>query len=92
MANTQIKKKLKSLNPNKATLFKTGKKGKITSVKFIKWLSKHKDSDKLIPRLYEIEKEYKDRLNLYLSTVPMYWKKLNIGTFLKDFDWKQKEY
>ena len=92
MANTQIKKKLKSLNPNKATLFKTSKKGKITSIKFIKWLSKHKDSDKLIPRLYEIEKEYKDRLALYLSTVPMYWKKHNIGSFLKDFDWKQKSY
>ena len=92
MANTQLKKKLKSLNPNKATLFKTSTKGKITSAKFLKWLSKHKESEKLIPRLFEIEKLYKERLALYMSTIPKYWKKNNIGDFLNDFDWKQKEY
>jgi hypothetical protein len=92
MANTQLKRKLKSLNPNKATLFKTSKEGKITSAKFLKWLSKHKDSDKLMKRLFEIEKEYKARLSSYMSTVPLYWKKNNIGNLLNDFDWKQKKY
>ena len=35
MATEQLNKKLTSMNPNKATLFKTTNKGKKTSVKFI---------------------------------------------------------
>ena len=92
MANTQIEKKLKNLNPNKATFSKVGKKSKRTSAKFIKWLQKHKESDILIPRLFEIEAEYKKRLQDYLSQVPKYWRKHSVANLLNDFDWKQQDF
>lgn len=92
MAESSIKRKLTAMNPNKASLFKTTTKANKSSVKFLKWLKNHKESDVLIPRLFEIEKEYNDRLKLYMSKVPKYWKELNIGSLIKDFKWEQKKY
>jgi len=92
MAESSIQRKLKAMNPNKASLFKTTAKANKSSVKFIKWLKNHKESDILIPRLFEIETEYNDRLKLYMSKVPKYWKELNIGSLVKDFKWEQKKY
>lgn len=92
MADSSMQRKLKSMNPNKASLFKSSEKANKSSIKFLKWLKNHKESDVLIPRLFEIEKEYNDRLNLYMSKVPRYWKKLNIGSMLKDFKWEQKKF
>ena len=92
MADSSMQRKLKSMNPNKASLFKSSEKANKSSIKFLKWLKNHKESDVLIPRLFEIEKEYNNRLNLYMSKVPRHWKKLNIGSMLKDFKWEQKKF
>ena len=80
------------MNPNKATLFKTSKEGKITSLKFYKWLSKHSDAETLIPRLLEIEKEYKVRLRKFNKAVPSEWEKMNLKQMINELDWIQKEF
>ena len=87
-----MKQKLTGLNPNKATLFKKRREGKVTSLKFYKWLSKHSESETLIPRLLEIEKEYKMRLAKFQKSVPDIWKKMNIKKMIDDFNWNQIEY
>jgi hypothetical protein len=86
-ANTIIKGKLTSLNPNKGSLAKGSEEGLINSVKFIKWLQKHKDAKYLIPRMKEIETEYKARLEKYLSMLGHYAKKNNVASYYNDFDW-----
>lgn len=78
LAKKTLKQKLTGLNPNKATLFKKRRAGKVTSLKFYKWLSKHSESETLIPRLLEIEKEYKIRLGKFQKSVPGIWRKMNI--------------
>ena len=92
LAKKTLKQKLTGLNPNKATLFKKRRAGKVTSLKFYKWLSKHSESETLIPRLLEIEKEYKMRLGKFQKSVPGIWKKMNIEKMIDDFDWTQIEY
>ena len=87
-ANKQIKSKMENLNPNKASLFKSSKKAKLNSLKFINWLQKHPEAGDLTKRLFEVEAEYKKRLALYNSKVPFYWKQLNFGEMLSGFDWK----
>ena len=86
-ANTILKTKFTTMNPNKASLFKSSKEGKINSLKFIKWLQKHPEAKDLTKRLFEIEAEYKERLEKYNSKIPYYWSKLNIKDLLADFDW-----
>ena len=92
LAKKTLKQKLTGMNPNKATLFKTSKEGKITSLKFYKWLSKHPDAETLIPRLLEIEKEYKVRLRKFNKAVPSEWEKMNLKQMINELDWIQKEF
>ena len=87
-AQTILKRKFTTMNPNKASLFKSSKKAKLNSLKFINWLQKHPEAGDLTKRLFEVEAEYKKRLALYNSKVPFYWKQLNFGEMLTGFDWK----
>ena len=92
LAKKTLKQQLTGLNPNKATLFKKRRQGKITSYKFYKWLSKHSESETLIPRLLEIEKEYRIRLNKFNKAVPSVWSKMNLKQMINELDWIQKEF
>ncbi len=87
-AQAILKRKFTTMNPNKASLFKSSKKAKLNSLKFIKWLQKHPEAGDLTTRLFEVEAEYKKRLALYNSKIPYYWKQLNFGEMLSGFDWK----
>ena len=82
-----LKTKFTTMNPNKASLFKSSKEAKMNSLKFIKWLQKHSEGKDLTKRLFEIEAEYKARLAKYNSKVPYYWSKFNIKEMLAGFDW-----
>ena len=81
---------MKSMNPNVASMFKTTKEAKHNSKLFRAWLSKHPEADVLIPRLDEIEAEYKVRMMQYNSKLPYYAKKFNINDYFKDYDWTFK--
>ena len=91
-ANKIIKTKFTTMNPNKASLFKSSKEAKMNSLKFINWLQKHPDAKDLTKRLFEIEAEYKVKLEKYNSRVSHYWSKLNIKDLIADFDWTQTKY
>ena len=91
-ANTILKTKFTTMNPNKASLFKSSKEAKMNSLKFINWLQKHPDAKDLTKRLFEIEAEYKVKLEKYNSRVSHYWSKLNIKDLIADFDWTQTKY
>jgi len=86
-----MKSKLKTLNPNKGSLFKSGKEGKRNSMKFIKWLQQHRDADKITMTLFEAEAQYKARLNDYTSKLKHYAKKFNVQNYYNDFNWDIKE-
>lgn len=89
MSETEIKKKWKNFNPNKMSLDTTSKKSREYARKFMIWIAKHPEADYLVPRLQELEQIYKDRLKLYNSQVPIFWKKLDLLDFIDDFDWKR---
>ena len=84
-AKTIVKTKFTTMNPNKASLFKSSKDAKINSLKFIGWLQKHPDAEDLTMRLSQIEAEYKLKLAKYNAKVPYYWNKLGIKDLLDDF-------
>ena len=86
-ANKILKTKFTTMNPNKASLFKSSKEGKINSMKFIAWLQKHPEGKDLTKRLFEIELEYKKRIKEYNAKAPDYWNKMNIKDLVADFSW-----
>ena len=90
-AFSMMKSKLKTLNPNKGSLFKSGKEGKKNSSKFIKWLQHHPDAKNITMGLFEAEAEYKIRLKDYKSKLKYYAKKFNVQNYYNEFDWTREE-
>ena len=86
-ANKILKTKFTTMNPNKASLFKSSKEGKINSLKFLNWLQKHPEGKDLTKRLFEIELEYKKRIKQYNAKAPYYWNKMNLKDLVADFSW-----
>ena len=86
-ANSQMKSKLKTLNPNKASLNKSSKAGKMASMLFINWLQDHPDAGDLTNKLFEIEGEYHKKLSKYMSKLGYYAKKFNVMSYYKKYDW-----
>jgi hypothetical protein len=86
-ANSQMKSKLKTLNPNRASLNKTSKEGKMASMLFINWLQKHPDAKDLTNRLFEVEAEYKNKLGKIMSKLGHYSKKFNVMSYYDKFNW-----
>ncbi len=86
-ANSQMKSKLKTLNPNRASLNKSSKEGKMASMLFINWLQKHPDAKDLTNRLFEVEAEYKNKLGKIMSNLGHYSKKFNVMSYYDKFNW-----
>ena len=86
MANTEVGRKFKAFNPNKASF---RKENKVKSAKFFKWLQKHPEYKQLSKRLLEIEDEYDDKLKSYNAFALKNWKTMNLNDLIKSFDWKQ---
>tara|TARA_R100000152_G_C6781771_1_gene217060 strand:- start:49 stop:7203 length:7155 start_codon:yes stop_codon:yes gene_type:complete len=86
-ANSQMKSKLKTLNPNRASLNKSSKEGKMASMLFINWLQKHPDAKDLTNRLFEVEAEYKNKLGKIMSKLGHYSKKFNVMSYYDKFNW-----
>ena len=90
-AFSMMKSKLKTLNPNKGSLFKKSKEGKKNSIKFINWLQGHPDAKNITMGLFEAEAEYKVRLEDYKSKLKYYAKKFNVQNYYNEFDWTREE-
>ena len=81
-AESMMKSKLRQLNPNKGSLNKSSKKGKMNSLEFIKWLQQSKDAKELTMTLFEAEAEYKKRLIEFMKHLPTYAKNITFKTFM----------
>jgi len=90
-AESMIKGKLRQLNPNKGSLYKSSKKGKRNSLEFIKWLQQSKDAKELTMTLFESESEYRKRLIEFMKHLPVYARKHNIKNFYDDHDWSVEQ-
>jgi len=89
-ANTQMKAKMKALNPNRGRVSprsKTQTKAKEYSWKL--WLSKDKDKGYL-EELKLLEGDYKRRLNEFSSQFEYFKRKNNLHDLKKEFDWVHK--
>ena len=87
-AASMMRSKLRQLNPNKGSLFKSSKTGKRNSLEFIKWLQQSKDAKELTMTLFEAEAQYKKRLVEFMKHLPVYAKTHNIKNFYDDHNWE----
>ena len=85
MANKEIQKKFKNLNPNRATF---DKENKAKAASFYKWLKKHPEFKDIATRMIEMEGEYKKKLSEYNSFAMKSWSKKQLKDLIKSFDWK----
>ena len=90
-AESIMKSKLKTLNPNKGSLFKSSKEGIENSKRFIKWLQHHPEAKNITLELFEAEIKYKQKLNQYKSSLKHHAKKLNIKDIFNSFNWETEK-
>ena len=87
MAEREMQKQLKAMNPNRGT-FSKQTKDKRKPIRWNLWLKNHQRSDDLIPELYKLEAQYIDKLKKYKSQMPFYARRLKLAKMFKDFNWE----
>ena len=87
MAEREMQKQLKAMNPNRGTFLKQTK-DKRKPMEWILWLKKHPRAKEIMPELYKLETEYINKLEQYKSQMPFYARKLKIPKLFKKYDWE----